>query len=180
MEKAYEFWKWFQDRVTAPITALMLLGPIILACIEVIRRYFFGTSWDWQQDVVTYIILSATYLFFPITQRHDMHLRVTMFINLAKKGNPTLAHLMNLATQVLCILYLGYFTYYGIKMTQNTYTSGRLVLSQSMVFWPFFCILTIGMAFMVITYLFQLYREIQAMRGREVLVEKTAAAHSTD
>ncbi len=180
MEKAYEFWKWLQDRITAPITALAFLGPIILGCVEVIRRYIFGESWDWQQDVVTYLILSATYLFFPITQRKDMHLHVDLFIILAKKGSPILSHIMKLFAQLASAIYLAYITYYGMKMTLNTYNTGRLVLSQSMVFWPFFFILTLGMGFMFITFLFQIYREIQAMRGKEVLVEEAAGAHSTD
>jgi len=181
MEKAYQYWKSFQDRFMAPITALVFLGPIILACIEVVRRYLFGVSWDWQQDVVTYFILSATYLFFPITQRQDMHLHVSLFINLlSRKVHPIAGHAMNLLAQMVSTLYLGYFTIYGLKMTHNTYATGRLVLSQSMVFLPFFLILTVGMGFMLISFLFQIYREIQAMRGKEVLVEEAASAHSTD
>ncbi|MCX5905762.1 MAG: TRAP transporter small permease [Deltaproteobacteria bacterium] len=180
MEKAYQLWKVFQDRFMAPITAILFLGPIILGCVEVIRRYFFGESWDWQQDMVTYLILSATYLFFPITQRKDMHLHVDLFIILAKKRSPALSHAMKLFAQLASVVYLGYFTYYGMKMTYNTYVSGRLVLSQVMVFWPFFLILTLGMGFMLITFLFQIYREIQEMRGKTVLVEEADGALSTD
>jgi len=177
MERAYQYWKWFQDRFMAPITAFIFLGPIILGCIEITRRYIFGVSWDWQQDVVTYFILSATYLFFSITQRHDMHLHVSLFVNQLSKVHPIAGHAANFLAQLACILYLGYFTYYGMKMTHNTYATGRLVLSQSMLFWPFFFILTIGMGFMLITFLFQIYREVQAMRGKQVLVEEATSAH---
>jgi TRAP-type C4-dicarboxylate transport system permease small subunit len=181
MEKLYLQWKWFQDRLTAPITALFFLGPIILACIEVVRRYVFGESWDWQQDVVTYLILSATYLFFPITQRLEMHLHVSLFTSLASKHvHPKAGHVFKLIAQLATIVYLGYFSYYGVIMTYRTYASGRLVLSQCMVFWPFFLILTIGMAFMLISYLFQVYREVSAIMDKEVLVEKAVSAHSPD
>ncbi len=181
MEKAYQYWKSFQDRFLAPITALVFLGPIILACIEVIRRYFFGASWDWQQDVVTYFIISATYLFFSITERQGMHLKLSLFISLfSRKVHPMVGHLMRLLAQLASVLYLGYFTIYGVKMTQGTYSAGRLVLSQCMVFWPFFLILSVGMGFMLISFLFDIFREIQAMRGKVVLVEEAASAHSTD
>ena len=181
MEKAYQYWKWLQDRFLAPITAVVFLAPIILGCVEVIRRYFFGVSWDWQQDVVTYFILSATYLFFSITERQGMHLKVTLFTSLlSRKVHPAMGHIMSLLALLASVLYLGYFTLYGLKVTQTTYASGRLVLSQSMVFWPFFLILTVGMGLMIISFLFEIFREIQAMRGKQVLVEETASAHSTD
>jgi TRAP-type C4-dicarboxylate transport system permease small subunit len=87
---------------------------------------------------------------------------------------------MKLLALLASFLYLGYFTIYGVKVTEMTYSSGRLVLSQSMVFWPFLLILAVGMGLMVISFLFEIFREIQAMRGKQVLVEETASAHSTD
>ncbi len=181
MEKAYLFWKTLQDRFIAPVTAFVFLGPILLACVEVIRRYFFGASWDWQQDVVTYFILSATYLFFAITQRQGMHLKVTLFTGLmSRKVSPVAGGVMRLLSELVSVAYLGYVVFYGFKVTGTTYATGRLVLSQSMVFWPFFLILTLGLAFMLVSFLFEIFREVQAMRGKTVLVEETASAHSTD
>jgi TRAP-type C4-dicarboxylate transport system permease small subunit len=181
MEKAYFLWKTLQDKFIAPLTALVFLGPILLACVEVIRRYLFGASWDWQQDVVTYFILSATYLFFAITQRQGMHLKVTLFSSLlSKKVHPKAGNIMRLLAQLASVLYLGYVVFYGFKVTQTTYTTGRLVLSQSMVFWPFFLILTLGLGLMLISFLFDIFREVQAMRGKVTLVEETGSGHSTD
>lgn len=177
MEAAYLFWKKLQDRWLAPITAVMLLGPIILACVEVIRRYFLGESWDWQQDVVTYMIISAAFLYFATTQRKESHLRVTLFVNLVNKKSSLAGHNVSLFAQLCSIIYLFYFTYYGVKMTVRTYVDDTLVLSQIMPLWPFFLFLTLGIAFMVITFLFQVYREIQAMRGRSVLPEELDAMH---
>jgi TRAP-type C4-dicarboxylate transport system permease small subunit len=180
MEKAYLYWRWFQDKFLAPITAVMFLGPILLAIVEVIRRYVFGVSWSWQQDVVTYTILSAVYIFFAITHRKGGHLRVSLFVGLLEKaggGYRKTAHLMNLLAHSAAILYLAYFTYYGIKMTQNSFRSGRLVFSQVMPFWPFFLVLTIGIGFMCITTFFHLYREVLAMAGRDVLPEEVESAH---
>ena len=110
-----------------------------------------------------------------------MHLKVTLFTSLlSRKVHPVVGHVMKLSAQIVTVLYLGYFTVYGVKVTQSIYSTGRLVLSQSMVFWPFFLILTIGMGFMLISFLFGIFREVQAMRGKVVLVEEAASAHSTD
>jgi TRAP-type C4-dicarboxylate transport system permease small subunit len=177
MESAYQWWKGFQDKWIAPVAAFLLLLPIILAVIEVIRRYIFGVSWEWQQDLVTYSILAGSYLFFSTTQRQNAHLRVTLFVAFLIKKVPLLGHLMVLLAQLCSVLYLGYFTVYGFKMTQNSYESGRLVYSQVMPFWPFFLILTVGMAFMLVAFLFQIYREIQSLAGREVMAEEAESGH---
>jgi len=177
MEEAYRFWKGFQDKVLAPITAFLLLGPIILAMIEVIRRYVFGVSWDWQQDMVTYLILGGSYLFFSITQRQNAHLRVSLFSGLLMRKSPMLSRLMTLLVQLASAVYLGYFAFYGFKMTQNSYVSGRLVYSQIMPFWPFFLVLTVGMVFLLVTFIFQIYREGMAMAGKKVLDEEAESLH---
>lgn len=177
MEAAYLFWKKFQDRWLAPITAVMLLGPILIACSEVIRRYFFGVSWDWQQDVVTYIIISGAFLYFAAAQRKENHLRVSLFINLITKRWFLGGSLVSLFAQICSVVYLLYFAYYGVDMTISTYESQILVLSQIMPLWPFFLFLSVGMALMVITFLFQIYRVIQASRGKKVLPEELEAEH---
>ena len=62
-------------------------------------------------------------------------------------------------------------------MTVRTYSDHTLVLSQIMPLWPFFLFLTVGIAFMVVTFVFQIYREIQAMGGKKVLHEELDSVH---
>ena len=45
MEKAYAFWRAFQDRIVAPIAALLLLGCTLLAIVEIFRRYVMVLSY---------------------------------------------------------------------------------------------------------------------------------------
>jgi TRAP-type C4-dicarboxylate transport system permease small subunit len=177
MEAAYLFWKKLQDRWLAPVSAIMLLAPILLACVEVIRRYFFGVSWDWQQDVVTYTIISSAFLYFATTQRKEGHLRVTLFADLVAKRSPLAGQNVSLFAQICSIFYLVYFTYYSVKMTVRIYADNTLVLSQVMPLWPFFLFLTLGTALMAISFLFQVYRTVQAMRGKAVFPEELDAGH---
>ncbi len=78
MEKAYAVWRAFQDRFLGPAAALLLLGCTLLALLEIFRRYVLGVSFEWQQDAVTFFILSGVFLYFGISQRHDAHLSVTV------------------------------------------------------------------------------------------------------
>ena len=78
MEKAYAAWRAFQDRCIAPVAALLLLGCTLLALLEIFRRYILGYSFEWQQDAVTFFILSGVFLYFSISQRREAHLTVTL------------------------------------------------------------------------------------------------------
>ena len=78
MEKAYAAWRAFQDRFLAPAAAILFVGSTLLALLEVVRRYVLGLSFEWQQDAVTYFILSGVFLYFSISQRRNAHLAVTL------------------------------------------------------------------------------------------------------
>jgi len=177
MEKFYRRWLNFQDKFIAPIAAVLLFGPILLAIIEIIRRYILGVSWEWQQDIVTYFIISASYFFFAITQRDQGHLQVGLFINMLRKKIPTLGSLISIVAHSASTIYLCYFIFYGIKMTKNSYLSGRLVYSQIMPFWPFFLILTLGMTFMLISIFFQIHQEIEKIKKKEFIAEEPSPKH---
>ncbi len=82
MQRAYVIWCAFQDKVLAYVAAVVLLACTLLAVVEIIRRYVFGVSFYWQQDAVTFFILSAVYLVFGFSQRHGTHLNVALFLGL--------------------------------------------------------------------------------------------------
>ncbi|MDH5579316.1 MAG: TRAP transporter small permease, partial [Betaproteobacteria bacterium] len=80
MEKAYAVWRAFQEKILARAAALLLIGCTLIALLEVVRRYAFGHSFEWQQDAVTFFIVSAVFLYFGISQRHGEHLNVTVLL----------------------------------------------------------------------------------------------------
>jgi TRAP-type C4-dicarboxylate transport system permease small subunit len=88
VERAYALWRAFQDRLLAPAAALILLGCTLLALLEVVRRYVFGVSYEWQQDAVTYFLLTAVFLYFGISQRKGTHLIVDVFLHAVRTTGP--------------------------------------------------------------------------------------------
>ena len=64
MNTLFAAWRTFQDSFLQYVSGALLLGLTLLAVLEVIRRYGFGVSFEWQQDAVTYGILSGIFLFF--------------------------------------------------------------------------------------------------------------------
>ena len=175
MEKAYAIWRAFQDKVLGPAAALLLLGCTLLALLEVIRRYAFGQSFYWQQDFVTYVILSAVFLYFGIAQRSDSHLSVTVFLELAEAAGPRArkaAEIIRLASVTFSFLFLLAVVWWGIPEVLDSQKYDTRTESLLLPLAPFLWVLLVGFTFMAIQLFFQLYRDIQKMRGRTVLDER--------
>ena len=62
MNSLYNYWRSFQNNLLQYLSALLLVGLTLLALVEVIRRYILGVSFEWQQDLVTFGILSGIFL----------------------------------------------------------------------------------------------------------------------
>jgi len=178
VEKAYAIWRAFQDRFLAHAAALLLLGCTLLALLEVARRYVLGHSFEWQQDAVTFFTLSGVFLYFSISQRRDAHLSVTVLPELLEALGPRArraAEIVRLVALTFSCLFLLAVVWWGIpEVLESLHYESR---TESLAFpmWPFLAVLLVGFAFMAVTMLFQLYRAVQALRGRKVLEEPSEA-----
>jgi TRAP-type C4-dicarboxylate transport system permease small subunit len=174
VERAYAIWRAFQDRFLAYAAALLLLGCTLLALLEVIRRYVFGVSFPWQQDAVTFFILSGVFFYFGIAQRREAHLTVTLFVELVEKLGPRVrraAEILRVIVLTFSLVFLLAVVWWGIpEVLESQHYDTR---TESLMFpmAPFLWVLLLGFAFMAVSLFFQIYREIQRLRGRIVLEE---------
>ena len=174
MEKAYEIWRAFQDRILGPVAAFALLGCTLLALAEVFRRYAFGQSFYWQQDFVTYVILSGVFLYFGIAQRSDSHLTVAVFLEIAEAVGPRArraAEILRLLALASSLVFLLAVVWWGIPEVRDSQEYNTRTESLLLPLAPFLWLLLIGFALMAIQMFFQVYRGIQKLRGRDVLPE---------
>ena len=174
MEKAYRAWRALQDRVLGPVAALALLGCTLLALLEVFRRYVFGVSFYWQQDLVTYVILSGVFLYFGIAQRSDSHLTVSVFLELAEAVGPRArkaAEILRLLALTFSLAFLLAVVWWGIPEVRDSQEYNTRTESLLLPLAPFLWVLLVGFALMAIQIFFQVYRGVQKLRGREVLAE---------
>ncbi|HEY5636928.1 MAG TPA: TRAP transporter small permease [Burkholderiales bacterium] len=174
MHKAYELWRAFQDRVLAPVAALILIGCTLIALLEVIRRYAFGHSFEWQQDAVTFFILSAVYLYFSISQRHNEHLSVTVMLELLQTMGPRGRYAVEIIRLVALLLSLGFMVtvvWWGYPEVAESLHYATRTESLAFPMWPFLAALLLGFSFMAVTMVFQIWIEIRKLRGLEVFEE---------
>lgn len=182
MEKAYAAWRAFQDRLLAYAGAVLFVGATLLALLEVVRRYLIGASFDWQQDAVTFFILSGVFLYFSISQRREAHLTVTLvpelFIVFGGRWRRA-AEIVRLAALVFSCAFMAAIVWWGLPEVEDSLKYESRTESLAFPMWPFLAVLLVSFACMAITMLFQIYRAVQALRGRTVLVEAKEEADGT-
>ena len=174
IEKAYAAWRAFQDRVLAPVAAILFVGSTLLALLEVGRRYVLGRSFEWQQDAVTFFILSGVFLYFSISQRRDAHLTVTLIpelFNVFGGRWRKAAEVVKLIALVFSCAFMATVVWWGLPEVEDSIKYESRTESLHFPMWPFLATLLFSFACMAITMLFQIYRAVQALRGRTVLVE---------
>ncbi|MDA0225370.1 MAG: TRAP transporter small permease [Proteobacteria bacterium] len=171
MQKAYDAWRAFQDRVLAPVAALILIGCTLIALLEVVRRYVFGYSFEWQQDAVTFFILTAVYLYFSISQRHGEHLNVVLLFEVLQALGPRgryAVELIKLIALVISLAFMLLVVWWGFPEVKESLHYETRTESLAFPMWPFLAALLAGFAFMAVTMVFQIWIEIQKLRGLEV------------
>lgn len=171
MEKAYAVWRAFQDKVLARVAALLLFGCTILALIEVGRRYAFGYSFEWQQDAVTFFMLSGVYLYFSVAQRRGAHLAVTVVPEILAVAGPRaqrVGEIYKLVALSISMLFLAAVVWWGFPEVEDALKYETRTESLGFPLWPFLLALLAGFAFMAVTMAFQFYFGVQKLLGRTV------------
>jgi TRAP-type C4-dicarboxylate transport system permease small subunit len=183
VEKAYTAWRAFQERILAPVAAVLFVGSTLLALLEVGRRYVLGYSFEWQQDAVTFFILSGVFLYFSISQRRDAHLTVTLipelFHVLGGRWRAA-AEVVKLIALIFSCAFMAAVVWWGIPEVEDSMKYESRTESLAFPMWPFLAVLLFSFACMAITMLFQIWRAVHALRGRTVLeepVEKMDGTH---
>jgi TRAP-type C4-dicarboxylate transport system permease small subunit len=174
VEKAYAAWRALQDRLLAPAAALLLLGCTLLALLEVVRRYVFGVSYEWQQDAVTYFLLTAVFLYFGIAQRRGTHLIVDVFLHTARAFGPRarrVVEYLEVAAIIIAFLFMLGVVWWGLDEVLESTRDAPRTESLEFPLAPFLWALLAGFAFMAVSLFVQSWRGIQKLRGRQVLIE---------
>lgn len=160
------FWEnWVLNKIIRSIAVVIFLICISIAIIEVFRRYIFHVSFIWQQDIVTYGILSAVFLYFSITHYERGNIEVELFKDLLLKRSGIyhkLGRAMSLLSVVLNLVFVLILLYYSIPMVRHYKLQKIMVKSNLCQLWPFLLIFAVGMSMLVVTLIIQLFQK----RGR--------------
>jgi TRAP-type C4-dicarboxylate transport system permease small subunit len=171
VDKAYAAWRAFQEKILARAAALLLVGGTLLALVEVGRRYLIGRSFEWQQDAVTFFMLSGVYLYFSVAQRQRSHLAVTVVPEILAVAGPRAqraGEIYKLIALAFSMVFLGAVVWWGVPEVEDALKYESRTESLAFPMWPFLAALVAGFAFMAVTMAFQIWFGIQKLRGRPV------------
>ena len=165
----FKAWLFFQERVIGSAAAITMLIVTVFACTEVFGRYLVGHVFQWGQDAVTYLTISATFLYFGASQAKRAHLAMTALTDsLRSRGKLAPALVIRSFALLSVVLFVACFVYWGIPAAARTFRVGVVTESLVLPMWPFQYALIVGMGMMGITALFQLYRDVMRLSGRDV------------
>ena len=169
IDRLYRIVRFLLDQVIGNIAALVLLAATLLAILEIIRRYMLGVVFEWGQDAVTYMVISAMFLYFAVTQARRGHLIMSAAIDvLRNRGMERLVTVLRLiVTCVSLAVFIG-FVNWGWPTLQRTMMMERKTQSMILDLWPFQACLIIGFALMAVVTLFHLYQDVRALIGKPV------------
>jgi TRAP-type C4-dicarboxylate transport system permease small subunit len=174
MATIYRVWLHFQEHVIGTLAALTILLVTVFAVSEMFGRYLLGHTFPWGQDAVTYLMITAIFLYFGVSQAKRAHLAVTMLPDwLRAGGRVDLALAMRSIASLCVVLVAAAFIWWGLPAAQRTWRAGVVTESLALSMWPFQFALLAGMAMMGITALLQLYRDVMRLLGRDVFPWET-------
>ena len=169
MATIYKAWLFVQEHVVGTLAALTMLAVTVFAVSEMFGRYLAGHTFPWGQDAVTYLMITATFLYFGASQAKRAHLAVTLLPDWLRAGGRVDLALVIRSTASLCVvLFAAAFIWWGLPAAMRTWRVGVVTESLALSMWPFQFALVVGMAMMGITALFQLYRDVMRLLGRDV------------
>ncbi|SRR6056297_1123143 len=169
LDRTYRVYRFLLDDVIGYGSALVMFASVILAIAEIIRRYILGVVFDWGQDAVTYFTVAAIFLYFAVTQARRSHLAVTAVLDaLRVKGYTKTVLVLRLIVTAGSLALYSTIVYWGYPTIERSMLLERSTQSMVLLIWPFQLILLIGFTLSAVTCLFQLYQDIQAVRGKTV------------
>lgn len=167
-------WRAFQEKLLARLAAAIMLCATLLALLEVVRRYVFGVSFYWQQDAVTYFILTSVFLYFGIAQRRGSHLAVDILTHSLRAVGPRTrraTEYVEVAATIFAMLFMLAVVWWGWDEVLESQQYAPRTESLELPLTPFLWTLLVSFVFMVISLFFQCWRDIQKLRGKDVLEE---------
>ena len=166
LDTSYRALRFFIDRIVGYVAAMVVLCAVILQLVEIVRRYVFGAVFYWSQDAVTYFIIGSIFMFFTVTHARRSQLVVTALLDVFKRrGHTRVIQWIRTINSTIGLVFFSSFAYCGFPAVERMAAIGRTTQSMLLLLWPFQLCLFAGFVLMAVISCFQLYQDVQALRG---------------
>ena len=141
--------------VLAILSAICIVGIMLLMCYEVIMRYFFNEGSAWAVELTEYGLFLLAFLGTAWLLRRDGHVRVDILLN---RLTPRSQIILNIVTSVIGIIVCFIIGWYAGAAAWDHFQRGIPVIKTLNVpKAPFLAVLSLGCFLMSIQFLRQAY-----------------------
>jgi len=152
--KIARLWDFFQDKIVENVSRALLLGVMLFAFVEVVRRYIIGDTYIWYQDVAVYLTLAAVFIYFAITLKANAHIRLGLLVDyLERRGGrwKKAAGMLEIVAYTLSLVFCILFVRYGVDFVRVGVEFGRHAENADfLLLWPFYIVLLVGFVFLIV------------------------------
>ncbi|MGB7297984.1 MAG: TRAP transporter small permease [Burkholderiaceae bacterium] len=149
------------ERIIGFVSALMLIVLTLFALLEIIRRYIFGSVFEWGQDAIIVGMVSAVALYFGVIQIRRSHLVMNAISQLLhKRGFLKTVGLMHILVSAVIVVFCAAIGVTGWPTLEYAIDRNLTTYSLLIPLWPFYLILMIGFLLMSFVALLQLVEDI--------------------
>lgn len=161
MKALGKIWTFFQERIIEHFSRYVFLSVIFLSFLEVVRRYIFGVTFLWYEDVEVYFNLVAVFLYFGLAQKQNAHIRLDIFLEFVKKKSKTLGEALEILSTLISLVFCCLFLWFGTDFVKKGMDFGRRTENADLLLWPFYGVLLLGFTFLGVEFARTLYQQVR-------------------
>ncbi len=114
---------------------------VLLIFYGVVMRYIMNDPQAWIEEIARFSIIWGVFLGFGLELKHNQHIQVDILYD---KLNNTWKFILNIVATGLSILFCLIYTYYGLVLVENRYSSGMVSLDVGIPMWIVYLILPLS------------------------------------
>ena len=125
---------------------LCMAGMIVLVCINVFLRYFFGQPLYWGDEIMIYLMILTVFLGFGYMLMDNRHVRMTALVE------RTTVRTQNILWVVTSLLSIGYFIFLlaaAVYMTKDSFQTGFFSTVTGLPIGPWQVVICAGLLILV-------------------------------
>lgn len=167
MKRIGAIWDFIEDKIIEQLCRYLLLGVILLSCVEVVRRYVFGVTFLWTDDVLVYFNMVAVFLYLGRAQKQKAHIELDIIVKLIRKRWRKAGDAILVASHIASLTFCVLFVLFGVKFVKAGMDFGRRTENADMLLWPFYVVLLVGFVFLGIEFARSLVLQIKTLKEGE-------------
>jgi len=164
MNRIRAIWNFFQEKIVEHLSRYLLLGVVLLSFVEVIRRYIFGASFIWAEDVEVYFNLVAVFFYFGLAQRQKAHIELDLFLQIIKKRRRRWGEILEIGSDLISLSFCVLFIWFGMKFVKAGMDFGRRSENADLLLWPFYALLLVGFVFLGVEFARSLFLQFKKLK----------------